>query len=431
MNYQTILKFGIIFMFSSSATALTYHEALSIAEIESQEIKVLKLESESAGWSQIKAIAGYLPKISLDGRHLFDERFEELEVAFGGSLFVMPTIQPYSSLGATVTWNIFNSFETTHEMWATQFEKKAADDRLDQALKLKRVQIRTLFYHALGSQTLVEVAKQNTTTLESHVNDIKSRLRAGVSTRFDLLRAEVQLEEAQTEKIADQNEVIISRGKLFEAMGVKDEGAPLVGKMSEDFSNIDINKMTLNLEGRKDRSAILAERDRLQEMSSVATAHWGPSISLFGHYSWYNNFNRSVNEEDERFKSAYALGVQFQWNLFDGGASYASQRQAVLKHQIAEAKLNQFERDMATEIEKSKLHFSYSVINYNAKISSMKKADEAVRLARSGLRAGVRTNTEVLDAVVDWNRTQASVVQAQIEVIEALGQLELILGQTI
>jgi outer membrane protein TolC len=57
------------------------------------------------------------------------------------------------------------------------------------------------------------------------------------------------------------------------------------------------------------------------------------------------------------------------------------------------------------------------------------KAQESVRLATLGQKAGTRTTTEVLDAELDSFRSSAGVVSAQMDAAEALINLELALGK--
>lgn len=421
----------ILIFVSSASLALTFDEASKVASQNSREIKILRLQTESAKWGERKALSRYLPKVEIHGRHLTDERFEELEVPFNGDVFVMPAIQPYSLLGVTATLNIFDGFHTTHEFAAARASQRAAQYRLKRAEDQNRAQIRTLFYTALGSQILVDVANQSLLALQNHLNDINVRVRSGVSTRYDSLRVEVQLEEAKTEKVAAENAVVLARARLFESLGVPDDGKPLTGQMPEDFAKIDVNNMQLADGPRLDRAALIAERDSLRSHSKAAKSHWYPSVSLFGNYEWYNNINHSITESDERFKSAYAVGLNFTWDIYDGGADWASQKQALLESQMAELKLAQLEQNIPAHLDEAKRHFSYNVLNYKAKVISSKKAEEAVRLAKGGLRAGTRTNTEVLDTVVDWNRSRAAVVKSQLEAIQALGDLELAAGRVI
>ncbi len=426
MNFY---KLFLIALFPLNVHALSFDEALRSALDNSHELKQMRLEAESAQWAKRKEFAGFLPKVDVEGRHLFQERFEELAVPFGGSTFVMPAIQPYTSLGMTATLNIFNGFEDWNEVQAADFEQDAAAYRLKRTEEQTRAEVRTLFYRALGSQLLVEVAEHNIQSLEGHLHDVNSRIRSGVSTRFDALRIEVQLEDASSEKILAQNNVVVARAKLFEAINRSDDGQPLKGALPDDFSHIDVMKISLQNAQRNDRMALFSTREESKRLAAASTAAWLPKVSLFGNYEYYNNYNHAITQDDERFKSAYALGLQMKWNIFDGGATLASRRQAVLAQRINDEKLAKLDANMPVALEEAKRRFSYDVINFKAKLSSIHKAEEAVRLARGGLKAGTRTNTEVLDAVVDLNRARAAALKSQIDAIEALGLLELSIGR--
>jgi outer membrane protein TolC len=415
---------------AAPAGALNLEESYRLVLSRSPDLKELQLRSEAARWEERKVMADFLPRLEMEGRHLFDERFEELEVPFNGEVFVMPAIQPYSSLGFSARWEIFKGFETRHRLRAAEAVSTAYQHRLRREEEAKRTQVRTLFYRALGSQILADVAEQNIRTLEGHLNDVKVRVRSGVSTQFDTLRVEVQLDDARTEKTAADGQVVVTRAQLFEALAFPDDGKALVGQMPEDF-NVDLTRARLDDPQRDERAALLADKAAAESRRKAANSHWYPEVSLFGNYEWYNNLNHALTQDDERFKSAYAVGLQFSWNLFDGGAALASQKQALLADQIAANEVAKLDLRAPVALEEAKRRFTYDVSNYKAKLSSIKKAAEAVRLAKGGLRAGTRTNTEVLDAVVDLNRAKAAAVKSQIDAIEALGELELSVGHSL
>ncbi len=418
----------IIMFFSTSSFALTYDEALRIGLESSQDIKIIKLQVESAEQNQKKAVSGFLPTLELSGRHLFSERFEELEVPFGNETFVMPAIQPYTIAGVTLQWNIFNGFKNKYEWEAAHAEKSAAETNLSRARDEKRVQIRSLFSRALASQILVEVAEKNILTLESHLNNVSARIHSGVSTRYDALRTEVQLEEARTEKLSAENAVLSTRARLFEALGVSDDGRPLQGQLMTEFTKIDPKKVASKIQERADRASLISQRDRTENLSKASLSHFMPKVSLMGNYEFYNNINHSITESDQRFKSSYGVGVNFSWNLFDGGADQADHQKALLAQQIAEQNLAKFDQSSQVQAAEIQNKFSFDLVNYKAKLSNVRKAEEAVRLARGGLKAGTRTNTEILDAVVELNRARAAAVKSQVEAIEDMGQLELAFG---
>jgi outer membrane protein TolC len=418
----------LVFFTSLSSFAMTYQEAVQTAMDNSHDLRILKLQSQSAAQSETKALSGFMPTLEMEGRHLFNERFEELEVPFNGETFVMPAIQPYTSLGFTAKWNLFNGFRDSYELQAARSEKAAAENSLNRALEEKRVQVRSLYSRALAAQILVQVAEQNIESLQSHLGDVSARIRSGVATRYDSLRTEVQLEEARTDKVAAENTVTSARARLFEALGVNDDGKPLAGELSTDFQKVNAKKIESRLQERNDRLALIAQRDRAESLSKASRSLWMPSVSLFGNYEWYNNINHSISEDDNRFKSAYGVGVMFAWNLFDGGKDLADHKKAVLTQQIAEENLAKFEQSSSVQAQDIQNKFNFDIINFNAKMSNVRKAEEAVRLAKGGMRAGTRTNTEILDAVVEMNRARAAAVRSQVEAIEDMGQLELALG---
>lgn len=423
---KKIISF-LILIFPISAFSLSLKDATDIALAHSHELKIQKLQLDATDAGRMRARSGFLPHVELTGRHLFNERFQELEVDFNGSTVVMPAIQPYSSLGVTAKWNLFNGFQDWNQWQASRAENVGAEKSYQHAVDEKKVQVRTLFSKALASQQLVNVLDQSITALESYLHDVRVRLRSGVSSKYDILRAEVRLEEVQTEKVKAGHEVRLSRARLFEALGVPDDGKPLAGKLQSEFAEIDFKKIPATTGARTDRAILAAQKEKADALYDASLAHWLPSVALFGNYEWYNNINHSISENDNRFKSAYGVGVLLTWDLFDGGADFAKQKQALVMKKMADENLAQYERNLPEQIETMKDRFEYDLVNFKAKQNSLHKAEEAARLARMELKAGTRTGSEILDSVVDLNRARAAAIQAQVETIEDLGRLELAL----
>ena len=68
---------------------------------------------------------------------------------------------------------------------------------------------------------------------------------------------------------------------------------------------------------------------------------------------------------------------------------------------------------------------------YKSKSVSISQAQEAVRQATLGKRAGTRTVSDLLDSELELDLSKAKMVQAQIDAIEALGNLELASGKAL
>ena len=66
---------------------------------------------------------------------------------------------------------------------------------------------------------------------------------------------------------------------------------------------------------------------------------------------------------------------------------------------------------------------------FKSKSTDIERSAEALRLSKAGRKVGVRTNTDILDAQSDLNRSKIAQINAQIGTIESLINLELALGQ--
>jgi outer membrane protein TolC len=78
-----------------------------------------------------------------------------------------------------------------------------------------------------------------------------------------------------------------------------------------------------------------------------------------------------------------------------------------------------------------KRRYLYSASLYHAKNADLKRAQETVRLANAGFKAGVRTTTEVLDAELELFRARAGMVNTQMNCLEAKIKLELTTGESL
>lgn len=428
---KAALSLTTLFFAAAQAQAIDVNKAIDTALSNSHELKSAHYETLSAREGKTIANAGFLPRVSLGGQHIFAEHWMELELLFAGADVIVPSIQPYTDVGIQANWEVFSGFETINQSAAARANADAAFHSEKRTEERLRANVRSLFFKALGTQVLVDVADQNMKTLEGHLQDVNARVRSGVSTRFDTLRVEVQLDEARTEKLAAEAQVAVARAKLYDALGIGDDGGRLEGELPTDFSKYDTSKLKIENLQREDRVAQALRVTEAEKMARASMAHWMPKISIFGSHEYYNNYNHAIWEDDEHYKTQSIFGVRFAWNLFDGGADVAAQRRAAYNELIANEKLKQFDQDVPAEFEESRRRFEYDIINFKAKQSSVKKAEEAVRLARGGLRAGTRTNTEVLDAVVDLNRAKAAQVKSQVDAIDALGVLELTLGHSL
>ncbi len=409
---------------------LTVTDAISEAEQNSPSLKQLNAHVEKVSWEKLDAWSAYLPHISANYNHYFKSSYMKENVVFGGSALEFAAAYPQDNLNLEAEITVFDGFAGYRRIRAAGAETEAAQLDFERAKFQLNQSVRIAFFQALAAQKLFEVAQVNVKTLEEHLLRTKLSERTGYGSRFDVLRIEATLEEARAEQEAADNNVYISRSALTEILGMTTvDTRPLIGDLPI-LKETDVPKdLAFQVEDRSDLQAQFKRDEAAHHESWAARGAYMPSISVFANEQFYKfgNFSPSVLPNDD-YQQAWAVGLRLKWNLFDGGHTWANERQATAAAIEAQAETQKKMAHLPRELDTWKRKFYYSVSLYKARLRSLAQHEESVRLAGVAVKSGARTHTEMLDAELDLFRSRGGLVRAQADAIEALGQLELAVG---
>jgi outer membrane protein TolC len=391
--------------------------------------RILKSESalEESSWQRVGSYSGFLPTVSVGAQRVFDKQYLLTDIQFPGSPTTtsIPQIIPTTTYSLTANWLIFDGFANVERFESAKaFEGSAKADADWTKFQAER-EVILLYYQALASKVLRQVAEQNAKALEDHLSEAKLFKRAGITTNFDLLRVEVQLSESQSEVLNSKDSETVSLLRLGDLTNVDYSAREISGELP-------ILEPTLvagvQLGTRKDIESLEKHVEGLEEAADAEGKHWLPKVSLFAQLQRYNNRTDALVNNDD-FRDARTVGVQLSWPLFDGFADVARTGVAKEREHQSEYSLMQARTKMRTDLEYWKRKFIYYTTVYRSRSSDVAKSTESVRLAREGRKVGARTSTELLDAESELFRSRAGLVNSQIGAIEALVGLELASGR--
>jgi outer membrane protein TolC len=409
---------------------LTLDQAEMEAGKNSPKIASLRAAADGASWKRVEGLSGFLPSVSIQAQRLLDYKYQVFDVNLGASALSFPQIIPNTSYALNAYLPIFDGFANVRHYRASQNIENSAQSDLNWAEFQLKQEIKLKFYQAMAAVKLSEVAKQNVKTLEEHLQKTQVQRRGGVSTQFDVLRIEVQLSDAKADEIQAQDNVEISRKILAEAMGTENNEFEVVGELPAPEIGLVAHLQMPKPETRSDVQSLLAKDQATYEVSKIADNYYFPKIGLNYQYFYYNNRDNSFLDNTP-YRNAWQLGVTLTWNLFDGMASIAKSHEVDDEYIRSQKGVRQALLHIPVDFENWKKRFSTASVNYKSKTLNVSKAQESVRLAHEGYRAGTRTNSEVLDAELDLFRARAGVVATQLGAEEALINLESVLGRTI
>src|ERR1700692_2344471 len=202
---------------SSSAqqgSSLTLEAAVNEGSQNSPKLQQAEAAAKEASWKQTEALSGFLPSLNLQASHFFNEKYVYTDLVFGGGPVSIPGIFPTSSATLNLDLPLFEGFANMNRYEAAQLGNSAATRQRDWTRFQVEEEISLKYYQALAAQKNLEVAQQNLRTISDHLKQVEALKKSGIATRYDVLRVEVQTNEAQSELLLAEDNVAMARQKL-------------------------------------------------------------------------------------------------------------------------------------------------------------------------------------------------------------------------
>ena len=181
-------------------------------------------------------------------------------------------------------------------------------------------------------------------------------------------------------------------------------------------------------EGRNERRAMERRIEAADEQQTVAAAGRRPTVAVIGGVD-YARPNPRIFPREDRWQDSWDIGVNVGWTLWDGGRTDADAAAAAHTAAAARQRLAEFDSVLGVEVRQRLLDIESGRAAIAAAGEAVRAAAEARRVVAERYRAGVITQTEVLDAEfallqaeLDRTRALAGVRLAEARLERALGR---------
>jgi outer membrane protein, multidrug efflux system len=285
------------------------------------------------------------------------------------------------------------------------------------------VSVAQAYFAAAGSDELV-VARQDAVKVATETFDVaKARVAAELANQVESTRAETALVRAQQDLAEAEN----ARGAAYRAL------ATLIG--THDAITVQVSRELpaepgafdrLVGEARSRRPEIAAERATIAAAEANARAsawRWSPTLSAFGNLRGQNYTGFSGD------KYAWAVGVQLDWVVFDGGVRDAQRHVAEAQRREAEARLELLADSVSDEVANARGSLETKRKGVGAAQRSVELARETLRLVRAQYDAGTARQLDVLQAQDVLVGAEVALAQSHFDVAFADLQLRRAAGE--
>ena len=339
-----------------------------------------------------------------------EEATEAAEANFGSIGADASTSSFFYNGGVTLNYDIFTSGLRGASIRAAEKQLRSTELALEVTVEEARLETASNYYALQNADAQVEIQKAAVQDASQTLKDAQLLERAGLGTRFDVLRAEVELSQAQqnlNNARADQN---IARRQLAETLSVSHDTDLSTADAIEEAGEWDLQLEESIVQAFKNRAELeqsLLEKEISEEQRTIALSSIRPTISANASYQATNDF-----EDDFDFSDQYSAGLTIQWQLFDGGAARAGARQAEIAAQTAETLFADQRNQIRFAVEQAFFQLESNKSNIGTATKEVELAEESLRLARLRFQAGVGTQTDVIDAQTQLTTARGSLLSA-------------------
>jgi outer membrane protein len=298
------------------------------------------------------------------------------------------------------------------------------------------------YYTLLRQVHAVEVAEANLTAAQNQGRVTKLQVDAGVGQPIDAYRSATQIAEAERQVTRARNARDIARSELNDRLGrpleaplgLKEvastsvgtnsagptDAEPFVAPLSED-QKAELTKTALDQ--RPDLRAATVQLKATQYGIKIARSGNQPSfrIGLGGNY--YPTFSFQTPRQ-----ATATLSLTLSIPIYDGGLTQARVAEAKAQSGTANARLDQVQRNVRLDVERSILEVENARRSLTAANASLKQALAARRLAQSRYENGVGLYLEITDTQAALVTAQTAQVNAVYDLLVAQAQLEYATG---
>ena len=291
------------------------------------------------------------------------------------------------------------------------------------------LRVTTAYLDILSAIEQLRLTESETFSLKERLALVYSGIEAGETSKTDLAESQAQLDIANARLLEAKEALNLSLRTLENITGVKSQSI-LFPK------NLDINRMTTPLEFDKLKAKMLTNSPAVinslydiriaeQEVAKQRAAHF-PRLDFVVRASQSESDTvTTIGQKNDQ--TSYAL--QMQVPLFAGFAVDASVEKAMANLERATIAWQARIQENGYKLQEEYSKYSVSRTKISAFQKAVNSGQESLKAAELGLKLGIRTLSDVLDAQRQLFSTQKDLSRIRYETLASLVNINSVSGQ--
>lgn len=383
--------------------ALTGNTELRITQKGEDKAEAL-LRQEKAG-KRVKVTAGTTPRI---GKNTDSARTLSM------------------GLGFTATYNIYDGGKHNANMESREIGVRSAVLTTQRQREKLKLDVTKAYYDAVAARETKGVRLETVNKYKAHLKQTADLYGAGSKAKIDMLRADVELTNAEENLIKAANSYEIALAKLRNYINIdRNELLNLTDKYALDPFNTQMNDcVTAAFQNRKDLMTARYNLEQKELAVKAAKAAYQPTLDA----SVGVNPINATFEPNSTHNSGWDASLSAKWTVLDGGLIKAQVDNAIAERDEAKLNLEKQEESVDLAVREAYMNMREAEERLNTNKSNVKKAEEESYIEFEKYRAGAGTMLEVIDAEEALTRAKLNLILAESDYAKYQAEVENAMG---
>lgn len=271
------------------------------------------------------------------------------------------------------------------------------------------------YWQAVNANDKINLVKKNILLIQSILKDLNNLFVAGITYKNDVLRAQVQLNDAELNIVKAQDGLVLSKLYLVQLTGMGDSAKFIINDSLS--GNFIINNIALtDAVNKRPEIALLNKAIEIQQVQEkILKADSKPSIGLSINALAASGKQGINPTNSSNFLGTYYGLVSANIPIFDWGARKQKVKEQAYKIAAQQTQLEETKQLISLEVQQAWLQLNQSAKRIELSGASLEQAEENLRLSNDRFKAGTIVGKDLLEAQTIWEVANSNVIDAKVE----------------
>ncbi|MCX7876459.1 MAG: TolC family protein [Melioribacteraceae bacterium] len=387
--------------FAQEKLQLSIDQAIEIGLKNSKILHSSLMKVKSAEAKIKEANAMRLPSLKLSARYTRLSKVDPFVITTPfGSFPIMPGIYDNYATQLSLSQPLFMGFRLSENVNLNENLSNATNEEFNKDKSELLFNIKNSYWNVYKAQQFKKVMDETVEQMKARLTDAKNLEKAGMMTKNDVLKLEVQYSNILYQQIEAENAVKLSIIALNNTIGI-----PLQTQ-TEITSQVNLNvfqteELSLLIsKAIENRPEIKAADSRIRASESgvtLAQSSWYPQIALYGNY-YYSKPNQRIMPTQNKFDGTWDAGIMLNMNVWDWLTTKHQTDQALAQLEQAKDGLGLIKDGITLEVTQNYLNVNQAKRKIDIAKLNVEQAEENLRVTSEKFKNGYSTSSELIDA---------------------------------